>query len=121
MEWHSGPRLPSEGGRYIPTRIRNHVMERDGDICQYCGDPATDADHVYPWSNGGTHHPRNLVASCETCNSIAGLRVFTEFYKKQKYILARRAELLTMYGSMDRARVAELADALLSKGSAQKA
>lgn len=68
-------------------------MTRDNNVCQYCGDAATDCDHVYPWSNGGTHHPLNLVASCETCNSIAGLRVFTEFAKKKMYILTRRLEL----------------------------
>lgn len=91
--WDTGPRLPSEGGRYIPKYIRDLVMERDRGICQYCGAAATDCDHVYPWSNGGTHHATNLVACCETCNSIAGLRVFTEFAKKKAYILARRLEL----------------------------
>ena len=90
--WETGPRLPSSSGRYIPLHIRKAVMERDAYVCVYCGDAATDCDHVYPWSNGGTHHVTNLVASCERCNSIAGARVFTEFVKKKAYILARRLE-----------------------------
>lgn len=93
--WETGPRLPTASGRYIPKYIRDKVMERDRFVCQYCGAPATDLDHVYPWSNGGTHHELNLVASCGTCNSIAGLRVFTEFMKKKAYILTRRIEIAT--------------------------
>ncbi len=91
--WDTGPRLPSESGRYIPLHIRVLVLERDFYTCQYCGTPATDLDHIYPWSNGGTHHPWNLVASCETCNSIAGSRIFTELVKKKLYVLTRRMEL----------------------------
>ncbi len=90
--WDTGPRLPTES-RYIPVSIRNFVMTRDEYICQYCGRTATDCDHVYPFANGGTNHPTNLVASCGTCNSIAGLRIFTEFMKKKMYILTRRTEL----------------------------
>ena len=89
--WETGPRLPTET-RYIPVAIRREVMERDGGVCRYCGAAATDCDHVYPWSNGGTNHPTNLVAACERCNSIAGLRIFSEFMKKKAYILARRAQ-----------------------------
>lgn len=93
--WDTGPRLPDSEGRYIPKSIRSAVVTRDKATCQYCGEPATDCDHMYPWSNGGTHHPTNLVASCERCNSIAGLRVFTEFAKKKAYILQRLIDLRT--------------------------
>lgn len=92
--WETGPRMPSEGGRYIPAHIRRLVMERDGYVCQYCNhEAATDCDHVYPWAQGGTHHERNLVAACETCNSIAGSKQFTEFARKQAYILERRIQI----------------------------
>lgn len=96
--WDTGPRLPSEGGRYIPLAVRNKVVERDNGICQYCGNPGTDLDHIYPWSNGGTHHHMNLVVACETCNSIAGTRIFTEFMKKKMYVLTRRIELYQEQG-----------------------
>ncbi len=91
--WDTGPRLPNDSGRYIPQAIRDRVMERDNSTCRFCGRPATDCDHVYPWSQGGTHHETNLVASCEHCNSIAGSRVFSEFAKKKSYILTRRLAL----------------------------
>lgn len=91
--WETGPRSPSDSGRYIPKAIRDYVLYRDRATCQYCGDSGIDLDHVYPWANGGTHHESNLVVSCETCNSIAGLRVFTEFMRKKAYILHRRIEL----------------------------
>lgn len=92
--WETGPRLPSDGGRYIPVSIRDEVTERDGNTCQYCGSQENlSLDHVYPWANGGTHHPFNLVVACLTCNSIAGIRVFSEFMRKKAYILTRRIEL----------------------------
>lgn len=91
--WSTAPRLPTDV-RYIPVSVRREVMERDKGMCRYCGvTAATDCDHVYPWSNGGTNHVTNLVASCEECNSIAGLRIFSEFMKKKAYILARRAQI----------------------------
>lgn len=91
--WETGPRLPDDPGRYIPIAIQREVFARDADTCQYCGRVGDTLDHVWPWSQGGTHHVRNLVASCQQCNSIAGERVFTEFLKKKAYILQRRIDL----------------------------
>lgn len=49
-------------------RIKAAVLERDNYTCQYCGEPATEPDHVIPRSVGGTDAMSNLVASCVTCN-----------------------------------------------------
>ena len=54
---------------------RLQVLNRDGWICFYCGDDATQADHVIPISRGGD--PMDLdgmVASCKRCNVSKGNR-----------------------------------------------
>jgi 5-methylcytosine-specific restriction endonuclease McrA len=51
------------------AKIRAHVLRRDNNVCQYCGDVATEVDHVVPVSRGGSHKTNNLVASCKTCNA----------------------------------------------------
>ena len=48
---------------------RKAVFARDGWICQYCGSPAENLDHVMPRSRGGTHTWDNVVAACRRCNS----------------------------------------------------
>ena len=44
-------------------------MRRDNNTCVYCGQPATEVDHVTPVSRGGSHKLNNLVASCKRCNA----------------------------------------------------
>jgi len=48
---------------------RRAVFARDGWICQYCGAPAENLDHVVPRSRGGAHSWDNVVAACRRCNS----------------------------------------------------
>ena len=48
---------------------RRAVFARDGWVCQYCGAPAENLDHVVPRSRGGTHTWENVVAACRRCNS----------------------------------------------------
>ena len=56
------------------ARIRARVLRRDGNVCQYCGSPATEVDHVVPVSRGGGHALSNLVASCHGCNADKNVR-----------------------------------------------
>lgn len=51
------------------AKIRAHVLRRDGNVCHYCGAPATEVDHVVPVSRGGSHKLHNLVAACHDCNA----------------------------------------------------
>ena len=44
-------------------------IARDGWVCQYCGLPAENVDHVIPKSRGGRHVWENVVAACRRCNS----------------------------------------------------
>lgn len=37
--------------------------------CVYCGQPATQADHIVPVALGGTHHAANLAPACAHCNA----------------------------------------------------
>jgi 5-methylcytosine-specific restriction endonuclease McrA len=48
---------------------RRAVFARDGWVCQYCGLPAENVDHVIPRSQGGGHVWDNVVAACRRCNS----------------------------------------------------
>jgi len=70
------------------------VYDRDGPMCAYCWTAAGDSlDHLFPWSQGGSHDAANLVPACRVCNSILGSRVFPEFAAKRAYVLARREQI----------------------------
>lgn len=51
------------------AKIRARILKRDRHTCQYCGDPATEVDHITPVSRGGSHADTNLVACCTDCNA----------------------------------------------------
>lgn len=75
-----------------PSEIqRQQILNRDGRICRYCGREANQVDHVFPKSRGGSNLEHNLVASCKTCNMVAGDRVFRDIYAKQRFILSNRS------------------------------
>lgn len=57
------------------AKTRLAILQRDGYECHYCGDVATEVDHVIPRVNGGTEDPDNLVASCMKCNRSKGKRM----------------------------------------------
>jgi len=49
-------------------RARLVVLARDGYLCQWCGAPATEADHLGP----KVPDPDRMVASCKPCNGKRG-------------------------------------------------
>jgi 5-methylcytosine-specific restriction endonuclease McrA len=55
--------------------LRQFVIFRDK-VCQHCG-TSEDlvADHIVSRRNGGTHHPSNMQALCQSCNSRKANRV----------------------------------------------
>lgn len=57
----------------ISKRLRYEILRRDNHACRYCGSAAPEVklriDHVIPVALGGSDEPRNLVTSCEPCNS----------------------------------------------------
>lgn len=73
-------RARSAGAKLTPGR-RHAVFERDGWICQLCGDPtdrtvrapsplAPTIDHRIPLAGGGEHAPGNWQTAHSLCNSM---------------------------------------------------
>jgi len=56
----------------LPKSVRFKVFNRDGFVCQYCGQQppkvVLEVDHVVPVSSGGADHLENLVTACFDCN-----------------------------------------------------
>lgn len=86
-------RRPPEEKRYDAPEThrdwryrREHVFERDGYRCQYCGEPvcAPHADHVVPRVAGGTDEPDNLVTACPRCNDSKGARPLEEWSGRKR-------------------------------------
>lgn len=57
-----------EEARKIPPQDRQWVFQEAGWTCVYCGDVATEIDHILPVSRGGNRRRRNLAAACRSCN-----------------------------------------------------
>ena len=49
-------------------KIRAAILERDENICGYCGGTATQVDHIISKAHSGTDDMHNLVAACAVCN-----------------------------------------------------
>lgn len=56
----------------VPNNVRKAVYRRDGYACALCGDPRhLHIHHAIPRSSGGGNTPRNLIALCRYCHSMA--------------------------------------------------
>jgi 5-methylcytosine-specific restriction endonuclease McrA len=54
-------------------RVRAAVLRRDNYVCHWCGDKATEGDHLRsPREGGARYDPANVVASCKPCNASRG-------------------------------------------------
>lgn len=71
--------------------LRQKVLKRDSQICQYCGGAASAVDHVIPRSKGGSDALDNLRSSCKRCNSFASDNLFADFKSRKAYIQSCRA------------------------------
>lgn len=79
-----------------PKRIKRNysVTKRTySEICVYCGGIGDTIDHVLPFTLYVDHSRANLVTACQSCNSIAGAKVFQTFDEKRDFIRQRRTEL----------------------------
>lgn len=66
------PRTRTRPPRYkIHSSIRVKLLAQP---CAYCGDIATEIDHIIPISLGGTNDELNLNPSCSKCNRAKGNR-----------------------------------------------
>lgn len=69
-------KVPTIIGRLKPGKCPGHAALREFVIWRVCGvceicktAPAEVADHKLSRRNGGSHHPDNLQAACESCNA----------------------------------------------------
>lgn len=53
---------------------RGAVLAEAGFVCEMCGAVATEVDHVWPVTEGGTDDRENLQAACRSCNARKGSR-----------------------------------------------
>ncbi len=51
------------------SKLENKIFERDGGKCIYCGDYASEIDHVIPAIDGGLAISSNGVCVCRSCNT----------------------------------------------------
>ena len=70
---------------WVSAVVRSGVYERDGYVCQLCGEPTDPGagpnddlfpslDHIIPQSKGGEHTPDNLRTAHRVCNARRGNR-----------------------------------------------
>lgn len=88
-------------------------------ICFYCGEPATDKEHVFPKVYYGENTPK--VWSCSECNKLAGKEVFCTIEDKFVFIkkkIEKKYKYVFEYPDWDEDEIKELKGSL--KQSVQK-
>lgn len=65
---------------------RRRILWRDGGRCVYCGNAATEVDHIHPRVHYGSHQDHNLAAACSHCNALASGRLFRDFAHKHQWL-----------------------------------
>lgn len=64
-------------------RIKEYVINRDGQLCCYCDKPLTiesvTMEHIVPDSKRGTFNTTNLTVSCSKCNNQRGNKPFFDY------------------------------------------
>jgi 5-methylcytosine-specific restriction endonuclease McrA len=81
LHWDPAARDPAQ--RRIHPLLRGAVLHWDGWTCRYCGEAATEVDHVAPRARGGATSPGNLVAVCRPCNKTKGIRTPAEWRRDE--------------------------------------
>jgi len=68
---------------FIPKKVRNQVLERDGNACVYCGSTHDlTMDHDMPQSRGGSDDIGNLLTACRPCNAAKRDLTHDEFVER---------------------------------------
>ena len=68
-------------GALYQTELRPFLFKKHNGRCVYCGNKATEIEHVIPKSKGGTNSVHNLVIACRKCNELKGTLSLKEFSK----------------------------------------
>jgi HNH endonuclease len=62
---HAGPSTRAQNAEYYRNR---RIILANHPACHWCGQPATQADHLTPVARGGSNELSNLVPACQHCN-----------------------------------------------------
>jgi hypothetical protein len=62
-----------------PLSQAEYILIRNESACVYCGQVATEIDHIRPLTRGGWEHSENLVPACRSCNASKGSKLLTEW------------------------------------------
>ena len=68
MREHCSKGTIKKGARQASPGTIQYIYERDGGTCVYCGNAASELDHVISIKDGGPSAKSNLVCSCSRCN-----------------------------------------------------
>ncbi len=68
-------------GELAGYEIREHLLEKWGRKCAYCGakDTALEIEHIVPKSRGGSNRVSNLTLACHDCNQAKGNLTASEY------------------------------------------
>lgn len=70
--------------------MRQRIIERDKNICRYCGSIGHQVDYKRPPKQGGKPIPSNLVCCCAPCLRASNDAPYPTFADKTAFILAHR-------------------------------
>ncbi len=70
--------------------LRHSVIERDQNICQYCGTVGHQIDYQVPPTHGGQPTYENLVCCCISCLNASNDAPYPTFEDKVAHILTHR-------------------------------
>ena len=77
--------------RALSPHLRRAILRAWKNKCAYCRGKATEVDHIYPFSKGGTDELENYAPACRTCNAMKSDLVLEEGYLQ---ILRAKAKAL---------------------------
>jgi 5-methylcytosine-specific restriction endonuclease McrA len=64
---------------YSNKSFRRYILERDRNICHFCGEYGDTIDHLLPRAKGGHTTPANCVCACNLCNQTKAALSLDEF------------------------------------------
>lgn len=76
----TGGGYPRDERRLSPEQ-RQQILDRDEGLCQVCGGPGNEIDHIGGPIDGDINHPDNLQVPCADCHrrkTMAGHRIATD-------------------------------------------
>lgn len=83
--WDGSSKDYKGDARHISHELKYKILNRDGGVCQNCGDiEDLSIDHKLPVSRGGVSHEHNLQILCMSCNSSKGTKTMAEWLRGNK-------------------------------------